>query len=253
MEAIRKYFTGPVLLSLVSGVAVCILAFIDTNESKALTIPILILIAGLGTISAGIWGGIRKIGDQTNLLRAIGPKTRHIISFAKEQFSSMAISAKEFPLQKENQPTEEQVRLVFSKLDPKAQSPVCSVQNGQFLNWLEYMYQYNAQTQSLIEYIYQFMPFLEPKLVRILGELEDCYHFKEIELLANGPGVGNNNLEFAAGAFSQYQRIINELNIYFDDNLKKYTKNTPAMAVQPIINASNKAPQPTPKNGAAKL
>jgi len=233
MYAIKKYFTGPVTLSVLVGAFVCTLAYVD-KEITDLT-ALLVLLCGLVSIGSAIWGGIKSIGDRSNVLRAIGPKVLHIITFSSDQFRSFAISANEISLQGESLPSEEQVRLVFSKLDPRGRSTVSSVQTGSTLNWLEYMCQYNTRTRDLVTFIYQFMPFLDPELVKILGELEDCDHFKEIELLANGPGAGNSNLEFSALGFRQYQKIVNELSEYFDKELVKHTKNTPAMAVQPII------------------
>ena len=79
------------------------------------------------------------------------------------------------------------------------------------------------------------MPFLDAGLVQILSELEDSYHFKEIKLLAGGDGYANTDLEFVAGAFSQYVKIVKRLDDYHENNLKSYGKNSPAFAVQPII------------------
>ncbi|MGL1932362.1 MAG: hypothetical protein OCC45_11480 [Desulfotalea sp.] len=154
--------------------------------------------------------------NQAKVLDVVAPNVELIISFFTEQFSTMAISGGKLGLQQVENPSREQMTEVLSQLDPKAQSIMASVQEKRHLNWLEYLNQYNQRTIILIDEIYKFMPFLDSELITLLGELKDCYHFKEIELVAQ-TGVENDNLAFIP--LFEYKSKIDKLRDYYEDNL----------------------------------
>lgn len=170
--------------------------------------------------------------NKTKVLEVVGPNVNSIIKIYHDQYSQMAIAAGKLKLDIYD-PSEEQIREVLSQLKPKDPSIMATVQEKRVLNWLEFMNQYNQHTIMLTNEIYQFMPFLDSELINILGELKDCYHFKEIQLLANTDIIGNEDLSFVP--FVEYKGKISKLETYYDNNLKGFGINKPAMAVIPMI------------------
>ncbi len=231
---IIEYFTGPTILSTIVGIALLVLAFLGRDSNTSIWIPIGIVICGLLVIFAGFWAGVQKIGGTNTIRRAVATRVDHIIRLFESQFHDMTIAVGKFELHGTKSPSEEEVLSVFSSLKPLAHSPVVSVQTGRQLNWLEFMEQYVLRTLIIIKEIQQYMLYLDPKLVELLGRLSDCYHFKEVPGTVAMPPA-NPDLSYAAGPFSNYQSIIFELKKYFDKNLKILSSPSPPMATFPII------------------
>jgi hypothetical protein len=175
---------------------------------------------------------VQQERDQAKVLDVVAPNVELIINFFTEQFSTMAISGGKFGLKDIVNPSEAQIIEVLSQLDPKAPSRIVSVQEKRQLNWLEYINQYNQRTIILIDEIYKFMPYLDSELITLLGELKDCYHFKEIQLVAH-TGVGNKNLAFIP--MLEYKRKLDKLKGYYEKNLKGIGVKKIPFAVMPII------------------
>ena len=152
----------------------------------------------------------------------------------------MAIASGELALGSTKEPTAEQVLKVLSQLKPTGPSIMRSVNERRRLNWLEFMNQYNLKTIELVDELYQFVPYLDSQLVAALGELRDCYHFKEVQLLANGAPVSNETLAFIP--FAEYQSKLAKVRRYYiDNNLEAHGAKTPAMAAVPFIPQHRKA------------
>ncbi len=225
-----EYFTGPVILSTVVGIALLGLAFLGRDPEGSPLIPILIALCGLLAIFAGVWAGVQKTGKLNTIRRAVATQVGHIIYLSELQFSQMAIAARKIELRRTKSPSEEEVLSVFASLAPLGNSVLVSAQNNRTLNWLEFMEQYSLMTLNKIEEIQKYMPFLEPELVELLGRLSDCYHFKEVRVTRAMP-PGNQDLSYAAGFFSNYQSIVSEIREYFNRNLKSLSSSSPPMGM----------------------
>mgnify|MGYP003981341335 CR=1 FL=1 len=171
--------------------------------------------------------------NKTKVLEVVAPKVNSILKYFEEQYSIMAIAAKMIELGDVANPSDEQIKEVLSKLNPKASSIMASVQEKRKLNWLEFMNQYNQRTILLIDEIYKIMPFLDTELISLLGELQNCYHFKEIQLVAHTDFVKNENLSFVP--FTEYRNKINPIRKYYNENLEGFGINKPGMAIIPMI------------------
>lgn len=172
--------------------------------------------------------------ERSKVLRAIATKVGHLIRFREEQFSVMAISAGHLELNSIADPSEDQIRKVFSKLQPTGKSMMCILPEKRMLNWLEFMDIYNRDTIKIIDDIYLFMPFLDSELAALLENLKGCNHFKYIALYANGSVPGNRDLGFAAGLFTEYQNKIKPVQEYYIETLRAHDNRTPARAVIPM-------------------
>ncbi len=181
----------------------------------------------------------KQEADRTTALRVVGPRVSQILTCSHDQFSAMAIAAGKLEMGGIIRPTDEQIREVLSELKPTGPSIRFSVQEKRRLNWLEYMEHYNIRTLILIDEVYQLMPFLDSELVALLGDLKDCYHFKEVQLLANGGTPANEDLQFVL--FAEYQRKIDALRDYSDIHLSAYCTTAPPFAVMPVIREKTNA------------
>gem|GEM_PF-1531993 len=241
------YFNGPAILQTMCAVGMVFLAFAARDKSKSLLLPCFALALGLIAIGGVVWAGAtaarQRKQDQQYILSAAAPLVQHILSFSEEQFSIMAISAGEMELGSTKEPSAEQIFRVLSRLQPTGASNMHSINECRRLNWLEFMHQYNLKTIQRIDELYQYMQSLDPELVAALGELRNCYHFKEIQLLASRPPVGNHTLAFVP--FDEYQKKLARVRRYYVNNLKAYGGRTPHSGVIPFIpqqmKTSNKA------------
>jgi len=233
----KDYLNGPAILQTMCAVGMVFLAFAARDKSKSVLLPCFALALGLIAIGGAVWSGAtatrEKKQDQQRILSAAAPLVQHILSFSEEQFSIMAIAAGDLKLGSTKEPTEEQIASVLSKLHPQDPSNMHSINERRQLNWLEFMHQYNLKTIERIDELYQFMQSLDAELVSALGELRNCYHFKEIQLLASGAPVGNETLSFVP--FDEYQKKLARVRRYYVDNLEPYAGKTPHSAVIPTL------------------
>ena len=233
MNIFKDYFNIRTIISLCLGLTIVILSFVSTIQQEFNYINLSTMIVGILAIINSIVDGISQLKNKRKIYHTIGPKIQHIISFPEEQFSSMALSAKEMELSLKKNPTEEDIKVVFSKLSPSGKSADVDINTGYQLNWLQFLDQHNRKTLLAIRYIYQFTPFLEIEFINLLSELEECYYFKELQLYGGGSLPGNKTLEFEASEYFRYQQFVKDIEYYFNSHIKKYSKNTPAFAIQP--------------------
>lgn len=233
MNIFKDYFNISTIISFLLGLAIIVLSFLSSKKPELDYINLLMGIAGFLAIINSYGDGISQLKNKRKIYHTIGPKIQHIVSFPEEQFSSMAHSANEIELSSKKNPTREDIKLVFSKLNPSERSTDIAINTGYHLNWLQYLDQYNQKTLIAIRYIYQFTPFLEIEFINLLSELEECYYFKEVQLYGGGSLPGNKTLEFEALEFFKYQQFVKDIEKYFNLHIKKYSKFTPAFAVQP--------------------
>jgi len=235
METLANYFTGPNILSTTASVTVIIIGILSKEPEKTWTFPIIISLAGCLTLSATIWTGINQLGDKKNMLISISPKVRHVISIKDYVLTDLASRSRYLSELNNDGISEELLSKILYKTNPTGASPVQSSNLGLQLNWLQYQFDMIEKTRQKIYYIFQYMPFLDSDLVQILSEIEDCYYFKEITLLANGQIPKNLNLLFTKGYYYEYIQLVRRLDKYYEKNLREYGKNTPAFAIQPVI------------------
>jgi hypothetical protein len=125
-----------------------IVGFISKDPDESWTIPGIIFVAGIFTLLATLWSHVKSLGDKKNILISVAPKVRHIIYVNEQQIQSLASAVKKLKLVMVKYPNETQIRSILKELNPRSNSFLVSIQNGNTinLNWIEYMYQMNEVT-----------------------------------------------------------------------------------------------------------
>ena len=139
MNIVKDYFNIRTIISLCLGLTIVILSFVSTIQQEFNYINLSTMVVGILAIINSIGDGISQLKNKRKIYHTIGPKVQHIISFPEEQFSYMALSAKEIELSSNKNPTKEEIRLIFSKLNPSDKSPDYNINTRHHLNWLEFL------------------------------------------------------------------------------------------------------------------
>lgn len=222
------------VVQLICTIALVVVSYAGRDKSKSDNLPKwslgIALIAIFCQLTTAYWSANEKAINKSNILLSVGPKLHHILQLSDSQISSMAVTAKKLKLNKPDI-TNEEIKEVLSALPPTGKSHVIDIVTGNNLTWIEYMNDCNAKTVNEIDDIFKLTPYLETQLIKILSDLKNSYHFKEMKLVALTP-VRNEDLSFVP--FTEYQIHIRKLRDYYEKNIRGKIKETPVEAVLPV-------------------
>lgn len=119
--------------------------------------------------------------------------------------------------------SQDEIETMFQQISPQGKAPLILGNINNYANWMQYFSFYRDRTQKTIQKIFVHMPFLDSKLVKILAHIDDCGHFKVIELLSNMT-FGNNDMKPFASSFYEYSILCKELEDYGNKKMLKYKK-----------------------------
>ena len=158
---------------------------------------------------------LKRVKDRQILEPYIADKTRTVIHsgkiLVKYLVSETGIRPQNF------YPTEEELSAMCSKVNPNS-----FVQGWANLSWMGLFREYFLKSEKAINSIYEKMPFVESKLIRYLGDIQNNPHYYTGEIRPYK--MGNTDLSFKSMHLYQYLMIIKDLEKYAEKNLIGYRK-----------------------------
>lgn len=79
-----------------------------------------------------------------------------------------------------------------------------------------------SNSKALIEKIFVYMPFLESDFIKLLNKLNESVFFLMADALADPNRYSNTDFSTMADSMFEYHLILREIEIYIEDNYKKY-------------------------------
>lgn len=207
------------ILQALTLVAIAIVSFFGRDKEKPKTIPLIITVLSITALVFGFGGYYTKSrseriqNEKINI--AVNPPIEKIIRISQELYSTLAVGARKGSISRVEIPTETEIKLILENLSPEGASPLISIPINRAYTWLEYIDYQNQQLKMAIEEMMRMSSIIDPDLLHILQEIDDCYHFKEIHLLCFNPPK-KENLAFIP--FIEYQKKMNRL-IEYHNNL----------------------------------
>lgn len=120
-------------------------------------------------------------------------------------------------------PTDEELTTICKSINPNSPAPLLlSATSNTYANWVQYFDYYKQRSNGATEKVFLKMPFLDTKLVNILAKIEDCSHFNFLRAIINTMPIRNTDLTSFQKTFSDYIKLIKELEEYADKKLKDY-------------------------------
>ena len=116
-----------------------------------------------------------------------------------------------------NYPNEDEVNMICQLLNPKEESPLSPVFFGKNVNWYHYFNRVRTSTQKNIDRIFNRISVIDPILVIIMTEIEDCEFFLDIDMIKD-IDLGNKNLVDLKKQIYDYINKVHSLDNYFITN-----------------------------------
>ncbi|HKK11278.1 MAG TPA: hypothetical protein VJ945_00480 [Flavobacteriaceae bacterium] len=156
---------------------------------------------------------LKKVKDRHILEPYISGKVRTIIHSGKILIRFL-VKATETKIDGQY-PTQIELEQMCLKIDPNS-----FVDGFHETNWLQLFEFYQQKSESAINSVYEKIPFIDSKLVRYLGDIQNNPHYYSA---SNRPKkIGNKNLEQFSKHLSQYLSLIKELEIFAEKKLIGY-------------------------------
>ena len=144
---------------------------------------------------------IKKEKDKENINSFIDPKIRSAYSQWKPQLKDICDASG--VVMPEGVPEKAFIKEVFLKIAPYSSAPLILGTQGNYANWFQYFDYYKQRVDCFISVVTDKMPFLDSKLVLLLSDLSNCYHFRSLEFTL-GHKTSNPNLSVWADSFHEY-------------------------------------------------
>jgi len=118
--------------------------------------------------------------------------------------------------------SEDDLNLIFSKINPRSEAALIIDMSGNKANWIQYLHYYQTRTQENIKKIFDHMPFLDSKLVRLIAELDDCRHFSVISATVSR-SWNNTDMSSWSSSFHDYSIRCKNIECYYKEKLSQYS------------------------------
>lgn len=162
-----------------------------------------------------------RLRDQDNIYKYVADKVHDIVSLAHATFtrltSKTSLSKAQWP------PKLKQIEGICSKIRLGDKSPLLIINAEQkfYATWIQYLEQLVVENRNAIEKIFIHMIFLDSKLVKLLGGIDNCHFFKKIEYIKLGHAA-NISCTVIANDLYDYFRLIHNLEIFACKCLNQY-------------------------------
>ncbi len=114
--------------------------------------------------------------------------------------------------------------IILARINPNNNSTsVLQINPLTYATWLQFLWFRKNRSLDFINTIFNFMIYLESDYVKLLAKVKECHYFKSLDLY-NGIPVQSQNMIFIADAIFKYYVEVNNLKIFADKNLSKYSK-----------------------------
>ncbi len=178
----------------------------------------LTVLAAILIVAAQIWNHKLQQGDKGNLSQIVARKVRSI-ALAPEPhiiFMNFLSGNNETPQLNSDQDVMEFMATVL----PLSKTPHKHL-GRTYRSWTEYFYYHNLSVKESIKQTYLLAPYVDSKLVVLLGDIEDCLFFSAIELnFAQAPGA--DALDYYSPLIVDYLSKSRKLHEYYKEHLVKY-------------------------------
>ena len=158
---------------------------------------------------------LKRIKDRYALEPYISKKTQTVVHSGKILIKFL-LEASNYNIKSEY-PSEEELDIICSKINPKN-----NVSGWARTNWYQLFSHYHSKSEEAINSIYEKLPFVEPKLIRYLGEIQNNPHYYSAKIMARLTFENDQNL--TSMHLYQYLKIIKELENYADKKLMDFQK-----------------------------
>jgi hypothetical protein len=108
--------------------------------------------------------------------------------------------------------TENEINNTFSKLTPTNEAPLFMLNLSRSANWLEFFAHHIFRSSENIRKLLVQLPYLPPKILALITEIEDSPHFSVIRIVQNR-SISNSDLSSFSDSFYKYCEFCRALDI----------------------------------------
>jgi len=162
---------------------------------------------------------LKQQRDKDNIYQYIARRTYIIVSDTKSLISSFKKESR-IGLKSEY-PTEEELEEVCKKINPNSNAPLLIGGLDHYASWIQYLNYHKDRAENAIKKIYVGMQYLDSNYIKLLMGIEDCVHFKVIDVASKMP-MRNVDLTAFARQLYKYFELVRKLELYANKNFKAY-------------------------------
>jgi hypothetical protein len=172
---------------------------------------------------------LKKKEDKKNLSPYLANKTYFIVQKTKNLFSEISsVSGSTF---NSPYPTEGELTQACKQISPNSSARMAKVVRGLTpylapLNWIEYLYNYHIEMNEAIQKIFDLMPHLESKHIKILNDISESSFSKiayaDMLEISEGP-LKKPDLTAWSNRLFLLGLMVQSLEEYYDQKLKPFS------------------------------